>query len=613
MSRTVSGLSARPRSSKTNPLDRTASITEFIAFVYQGARRPLVKSIVLLLMVSLTESLSLLLIVPVIALLRPGRTTLDIPVTARFRSIMHLPAVLQVDLGLLLGGFVLLIVVRAFAVRAKDLEVTAVLYKVTNDLRTQLFGALSRSRWGYLAELRHSDLTHALTADLDRVQTATMQGLLFVQAVIMVAIYGGVSLIVSPVMTAFAIALGLIVLLVLAPLRGRARRHGEAFVDARKRQFATVEEFLGAMKMVKAANAEASYVTRLANELDGLRVQVIRFMRTSSLAALVFQTATASFVAVFVAIAFVVLRLSRELIFLMLALFLRLGPRVMALQQEMQDILVNLSSFNAMRDLQSACRENEEGMVGVERPQLRHEIRLDSVSFRYPQSSLVALDQVTAVIPAGKITALIAASGGGKSTLADLVLGLQEVSSGAISIDGVTLDRRNRRGWRDEVAYVPQDVFLLNDTMASNLRLTAPSASDEDLWRVLTAARLDEVVRRSPLGLKTMIGDRGVRLSGGERQRLAVARALLRRPQLLILDEATSALDWENQSAIADVIERLKGRLTVITIAHRPSMIQFADWIIALEDGRLVEMGDYGLLAADPASRLSRLLASEPR
>ena len=158
---------------------------------------------------------------------------------------------------------------------------------------------------------------------------------------------------------------------------------------------------------------------------------------------------------------------------------------------------------------------------------------------------------------------------------------------------------------------MPQEVLLLNDTIAANLRLTSPNAGEDELWAALAAAQLDGFVRRAPGALKTRVGDRGVRLSGGERQRLALARALLRRPQLLILDEATSALDWENQAAIARVIRGLRGRCTVITIAHRPSMIEFADWVIALEAGRVVETGAFNDLASDPATRLARMLAAE--
>jgi len=221
------------------------------------------------------------------------------------------------------------------------------------------------------------------------------------------------------------------------------------------------------------------------------------------------------------------------------------------------------------------------------------------------------VSDITFGLPAGKVTALIGPSGSGKSTIADMLLGLLEPTAGKILVDGVEIDAGNRRRWRDQVAYVPQDVFLLHDTIAANLRLAAPQASDDDLWTALRAAHAGDFVERLDQRLETVVGDRGVRLSGGERQRIALARALLRKPSLLILDEATSALDWQNQSLIARSIDGLRGAMTILTIAHRPSMIAFADWVVAMEDGRVVEVGQYQRLKAKPASRLSRMLSGE--
>ena len=178
-------------------------------------------------------------------------------------------------------------------------------------------------------------------------------------------------------------------------------------------------------------------------------------------------------------------------------------------------------------------------------------------------------------------------------------------------VDGLVLDLENRRRWRDSVAYVPQEVFLLHDTIAANLRLGLPAASEQEIWEALRAANASDFVERLPEKLSTVIGDRGQRLSGGERQRLALARALLRRPQLLILDEATSALDWEHQSLIARSIEALRGSMTVVTIAHRLSMISFADSVVALERGVVVEAGDYRSLIEHEGSRLSHMAAGE--
>ena len=593
--------------------DRPDGVPAFLRYVARHASGPLGRALCFLLVASATESISLLLIVPIIGLLSPGRSDVNLRLPRLLERVFGAGS-FHLGLTACLAGFVLLVVVRAWTVRMKDLQVAEVLLTIVNDLRTRLFKALSRSNWSYLAGLRASDLNHALTADVDRVQTATMQVLLIIQAIILILVYVAVSALLSPMMTAVAIGIGGAILAGLRPIRRRAKRFGEAFLVQRKAQFATIDDFLSGLKMVKAANAESAYVSRLARGLAELKEKNIAFLRISTLAPVVFQCATALAIAVFVFFAFERLHLRRELILVMLLLFLRLGPRIMGLQSEMQDILVNLSSFGAMRRLELACAaEAEVHGQGRDRILLTRSIELSGVTFRHRQGEVPALNGVDAVIPFGKITAVIAPSGGGKSTLADVLMGLHAPDAGVIRVDGVPITNALRRSWRDEVAYVPQDVFLLNDTVEANLRLTAPAATDAELWSALEVASLRGVVENLGHGLRTLVGDRGGRLSGGERQRLALARALLRRPQLLVLDEATSALDWRTQAAIAETVRRLKGRCTVVTIAHRASMIDFADWVIALEDGRVAEMGAFQDLASRPGGRLATLLAAEAR
>ena len=604
---------ARRTASRWRRVDQQTpeSVPAFLRYIAQHAAGPLGKALVLLVLASASESLSLLLIVPIIGLLTPGQTEVTLALPLLLARVIG-PGRITVSLTNCLLAFVTLVISRALLVRYKDLQVARILLTIVNDLRTRLFSALSRSNWTYLASLRGSDLNHALTADVDRVQTATMQVLMFVQAVILIMAYATVSAFLSPTMTAVAVGIGLLILLCLRPIRARARRYGLSFLAQRKAQFAIVDDFLNGLKMVKAANAEDTYLSRLRRGLIQLTEQNLTFLRFSSLATVVFQCSTALAIAVFVYVAFTRAHLPRATILVMLLLFLRLGPRIMALQSEMQDVLVNLSSFGAMRRLELACEREAESYPADPTPiAFRDEIQLENVYFTHRSGEGPTLRGVGARIPFGAITAIISPSGGGKSTLADLLLGLHAPDSGSLKVDGAELGRDERRIWRDQVAYVPQDVFLLNDSVAANLRLTAPQASDTELWAALEVAQLGQVVRDLGQGLATPLGDRGMRLSGGERQRLAVARALIRKPLLLVLDEATSALDWENQAAIARVISRLRGRCAVVTIAHRASMIDFADWVIALDDGRVAEMGPYTDLARDPVSRLAKLLAAE--
>ena len=197
-----------------------------------------------------------------------------------------------------------------------------------------------------------------------------------------------------------------------------------------------------------------------------------------------------------------------------------------------------------------------------------------------------ALKKIDVHIPANRMTAIVGASGAGKSTLIDLLMGLNQADQGVVTIDHEPLTEDNLVSLRKSISYIPQDPFLFNATIRENLMIIDPNASEETIWEALEFAAAAEFVRKLPQGLDTLIGDRGIRLSGGERQRLVLARAILRKPSILVLDEATSALDVENEAKIQGAIERLKGTMTIIVIAHRLSTIRNADQVLVMGRGR---------------------------
>jgi ATP-binding cassette subfamily C protein len=190
-------------------------------------------------------------------------------------------------------------------------------------------------------------------------------------------------------------------------------------------------------------------------------------------------------------------------------------------------------------------------------------------------------------------------------------MGLIVPDRGRALIDETPLTPERLRAWRSRIGYVPQDTFLFNDTVRANLLWARPDAGEEQVRQALRLAAAEEFVSRLPQGLETVLGERGVRLSGGEQQRVALARALIREPSLLILDEATSALDSENEKRIQDAIDGLHGEMTILVITHRLSTIRRADCIYVLEDGRLVESGDWDMLLAKQSGRFRALGAAQ--
>jgi len=209
------------------------------------------------------------------------------------------------------------------------------------------------------------------------------------------------------------------------------------------------------------------------------------------------------------------------------------------------------------------------------------------------------------------MTAVVGRSGAGKSTLIDLFMGLNQPECGEVLVDGMSLTKDNLISLRKVVSYVPQDPFLFNTTVRENLMLVNPNATEEELWEALYFSSAAEFVKKLPDGLDSVIGDRGIKLSGGERQRIVIARAILRKPSILVLDEATSALDSENEAKIQQAIENLKGKMTIIVIAHRLSTIQKADQVVVLDEGKIIQKGGFVQLAEEKKSVFSNLVKNQ--
>ena len=189
----------------------------------------------------------------------------------------------------------------------------------------------------------------------------------------------------------------------------------------------------------------------------------------------------------------------------------------------------------------------------------------------------------------------------------DLLLRLVDPSGGEILLDGKDIRTIRLKEWRRRVGYVSQDIFLLNDTIANNIRFFDPSITDEDVTRAASMANIYEFVRTCKDGFETVVGERGIMLSAGQRQRIAIARVLARSPDILILDEATSALDNESEAKIQEVIDQLRGKVTVLIIAHRLSTVMSADMLLVLEKGTIVEEGKPGELLSDTRSRFYKM------
>ena len=269
------------------------------------------------------------------------------------------------------------------------------------------------------------------------------------------------------------------------------------------------------------------------------------------------------------------------------------GYRLLPSMSLLYGQMVTIASHSyTLQQLEEEILEIEEEIEEVEKSRAKQsplsftrDIRIEGVSFAYPGSAKNTLENFSLTVAKNESVGIAGASGSGKSTLVDLILGLHTPVSGEILVDGVPLSTGNIMSWRAMIGYVPQDIYLLDDTLEANIAFGIPS-SEVDQGALESAARaaqiLDFVKRDLPEGFGTVVGERGVRLSGGQRQRIGLARALYHAPQVLILDEATSALDLETEAAVIETINALQGKVTIITIAHRLSTLERCDKTIQL-------------------------------
>jgi ABC-type bacteriocin/lantibiotic exporter with double-glycine peptidase domain len=282
-----------------------------------------------------------------------------------------------------------------------------------------------------------------------------------------------------------------------------------------------------------------------------------------------------------------------------LAASTRIAPAVLRVQQGAIQIKGSLGIAGSTLDLIEELSLEPETIKTIDELDRSHygfigSVKLENVNFKYSVDGPIIIQDLSFDIPMGDSVAIVGPSGAGKTTLVDVLLGVLEPSGGKVEISELSPQETISK-WPGAISYVPQDVLITNGTIKENVSMGFPpeSVSDEAIWEALSIAQLDTVVKEFEYGLNTLVGDRGARLSGGQRQRLGIARAMFTSPKLLVLDEATSSLDGQTESDLSDAIHNLKGKVTVVMIAHRLSSVRKVDTVIYLENGQLMASGTF--------------------
>lgn len=512
---------------------------------------------------------------------------IDRAVSAMFAAVRLAPT-----LAAVLVAFVAIAWLQASVERLELVAGTRLEQDVERELRTSLYAAMLAARWGFFTQRRGTDLTHAITRDADRAAVAVSYLLRAAGQAVAAAVYLAFALVISPGATAAALAGGALLALALRGTFRAAHATGEALTETSTDTLALVTQHVDAIKLVKSFGAERRTLAAFESLADRSTVVAVDATRAHAAAHVATAAGSATLLAVVLWIALSWVHVPVAAALVLAFLFWRLLPRLMDVQQSLRDALHELPGYEAVQRVLAACAAARE--VPVQAPSaaanasivVRDRLEFDDLSFAYDGGSPV-LAGVRATVPAGQLTAVTGPSGAGKTTLVDLVLGLLLPSSGRILVDGRPLAGDRLDAWREAIAYVPQEPLLFHDTIRANLRWARPGATDAELTRALEQAAAAEFVDRLPHGLQTVVGDRGVRLSGGERQRLALARALLRRPTLLVLDEPTSALDAVSEARILGALAALRGSVTTFLVTHRAAPLRLADVVYVLDGGTL--------------------------
>lgn len=472
--------------------------------------------------------------------------------------------------------------------------------------RNELLGKLLRSDWPYLLRQKVGFLDQVLLSNINM-----SSGILFhLGAMILVlanlSVYTFLVVNISPAVALAAVLFGAVVFVLARPAFSFLRWQTQKIVAGQKEIGHFINEHLIGMKTVKTAGVADALAQKGGEHFEHQRILRLKTQSLQNLVNVSFQPAAALFI-LFTLAYFVRFDTLNVASFAVVVYALnRVFVAVQGLQSEVQDIYGRLPHLSSILQFQREVSAAVESSAGIEPFRFSRDIQFRDVHFDYEAGAPI-LRGVTLAIRRGEISALMGLSGAGKTTLVDLLLRLFQPTQGEVLLDGVPIDTIKIGEWRKKVGYVPQEVFLMNDTIENNIRFYDPLLGHDVLVEAARQAHILEFIERQPQGWQTSVGEWGNRLSGGERQRIALARALARRPQILILDEATSALDNESEQLIKQSIDELKGQMTIIVIAHRLSTIAGADRLVALEGGRVVEVGKPAELLKEEGSYFSRV------
>ncbi len=487
----------------------------------------------------------------------------------------------------------LLFVVRGLIALWANYIGLKITFEYEEKKRIELFSLFMSARWPFLLKQKLGHLETVLMTNV-RFGSLLLGSLSSVLTlVVSLAVYILVSLNLSLFITLATLILGAFIFYFFKPLFSNTKIIAHDIEDINKKIAHFVNENTMGMKTVKIMDAENSVLAKGKKYFQELKNLGIRINLVKSVGGVLLQPLSVIFVSSIFAFLY---KTSSNFSIGVMTAIVYLTQRIFTYFQQLQTNLHVLSEgapyLEALMLLENEAKQNAELERGRENFVFDSSIEFKDVYFSYNQEKTKeVLSGVNFSINKGETIGLIGSSGSGKTTIVDLILRLFKPNAGAILLDGKSVENVNLADWRKNCGYVSQDIFLINDTLANNIRFYDNGITDKEIKEAAKLANIYDFIESCPNKFETIIGERGIMLSVGQRQRVVIARILARKTKFLIFDEATSALDNESESQIQEVIRRLKGKMTIFIIAHRLSTVIDCDKLVVLSDGKITEQG----------------------
>ncbi len=534
--------------------------------------------------VGVLDGIGIATMFPILAIVTKsaGAPTLLQQSIERALAFLHLPAKLSVLCLVIIVCFWIKAMISLWVSR----RLGAVGADIARDMRQNLLQALVNAKWSYFTVQPVGRFVAAATTEANWASFAFRTSLQVMAQCIRTVIFCSLAMFMGWQTALLAIVMGVTMGLSLRALTRAARLAGRERQQAMRSLVTELNDILVGFKPLKAMNRHTALIGEMLKETKRMRAAIYAMVNTETLSLNLPDLIQTYLLAAGAYLAANILGSPVDRIIVAGAIAFLLMSNIAnlrrALTQLAQADVTYWSLHNTIEDVQDAA----ERLEGTRTPTLERGCELRHVGFTYGRGPV--LNDVTLQIPAGRITTLIGQSGSGKTTIADLLLGLYAADTGTVSIDGIDIREVDIAKWRSMIGYVAQEIILFNDTIRANVALGDTTLDDARIHQALRDAGLGDFVSQLPEGLDTKVGERGFKLSGGQRQRIALARALVSRPRLLILDEATSALDQNTAREICQAVRGLRGDRTILAITHQPIWMEAADRVLTMQNGRVV-------------------------